>query len=253
MIDTHCHLNDPQFDGIVDQMVSNFLQAGVNAAICIGCEIETSRQAVDIAEKFDSVYATVGVHPDDCDKYDQAKLENLILSSDKVLAVGEIGLDYYHTKENKEQQKQVFISQVKLAKKYNLPIVVHCRDAYKDTLEILTQYASFENGVVMHCYSGSIEFARQLLKLGVKFSFTGVVTYKNAANVQEVVKNLPLESFFFETDCPYLSPVPKRGQRNEPQNVIHTLKFVADLRNMDYKELEAITDENAKKFFKCNF
>ena len=146
MIDTHCHLNDPQFEGIVDQMVSNFLHAGVNAAICIGCEIETSRQAVEIAEKFDSVYATVGVHPDDCDKYDQVKLENLILSSDKVLAIGEIGLDYYHTKENKEQQKQVFISQIKLAKKHNLPIVVHCRDAYKDTLEILTEYASFESG-----------------------------------------------------------------------------------------------------------
>lgn len=253
MVDTHCHLNDPQFEGVVDQMISNFLEAGVKAAICIGCESETSKQAVDIANQFDAVYAAVGVHPDDCDKYDQAKIENLILQSDKVVAVGEIGLDYYHTKENKEQQKQVFISQIKLAKKYNLPIVVHCRDAYKDTLEILTEYASFENGVVMHCYSGSLEFAKQLLRLGVKFSFTGMVTYHNAVNVQEVAKNLPLDSFFFETDCPYLSPVPHRGKRNEPKNVSDTLKFVANLRNMDYKELERITDENAKKFFKCNF
>ena len=253
MIDTHCHLNDPQFEGIVDQMVDNFLQAGVDAAICVGCEPETSEQAVEIANQFDSVYAAVGVHPDDCDKYDQAKIENLILRSEKVVAVGEIGLDYYHIKENKEQQKQVFISQIKLAKKYNLPIVVHCRDAYKDTLDILTEHASFENGIVMHCYSGSLEFAKQLLKLGAKFSFTGVVTYHNALNVQEVVKNLPLDSFFFETDCPYLSPVPHRGKRNEPKNVLDTLKFVANLRNMDYKELEKITDENAKKFFKCSF
>lgn len=250
MIDTHCHLNDTQFDGIVDQAVSNFLQAGVKAAICVGCEPVGNKRALEIAEKYDMVYATVGIHPDDCEKYDEIELENLIKNSKKLVAVGEIGLDYFHNKDNKEMQKQVFISQIKLAKKYNLPIVIHCREAYQDTLEILTQFAPFLDGAVMHCYSGSWEFAKQLLRLGVKFSFTGVVTYKNAKNVQEVAASLPINSFFFETDSPYLSPVPHRGERNEPKNVVDTARFVAKLRNMDYFELEKITDENAKMFFK---
>ncbi len=253
VIDTHCHLNDLQFEGIVDQTVNNFLQAGVKGAICVGCDPISNKKAVEISEQYNMIYAAVGIHPDDCEKYNELELENLIKKSKKVVAVGEIGLDYYHNKENKELQKSVFVSQIKLAKKHKLPIVIHCRDAYQDTLEILTKYAPFEHGAVMHCYSGSYEFAKQLLRLGIKFSFTGVVTYKNATNVQEVAKNLPLDSFFFETDSPYLSPVPHRGERNEPKNVIDTAKFVANLRGMDYKELEKITDANAEKFFKCKF
>jgi len=251
MIDTHCHLNDNQFDGEVDSIVNNFLNSGIERVICVGCDSISNKTAQTIAKAFDSVYYTVGFHPDDCNSFNEEELLRFVQSNDKKLvAVGEIGLDYFHNKENKEEQKRVFIRQIEIAKEYNLPIVVHCRDAYGDTLEILKQFAPYEHGVVMHCYSGSWEYAKELLKLGVKFSFTGTVTYKNAKNVQEVAQNLPLDSFFFETDSPYLSPTPYRGKRNEPKNVVEIAKYVADLRGISFEELEQITDQNAKSFYK---
>ncbi len=253
MLDTHCHLNDHQFNGEVDQIVSNFLSAGVEKAICVGCDSISNKKAHEIAQKFDRVYYTVGFHPDDCDKYNEQELFDYFNANDKrLVAVGEIGLDYFHNKENKDNQKRVFEEQINLAKQHKLPIVIHCRDAYGDTLEILKKHAPFEFGAVMHCYSGSWDFAKELLKLGVKFSFTGTVTYKNAKNVQEVAKNLPIGSFFFETDSPYLTPTPYRGKRNEPKYVVEVAKFVAELRNIDHKELEKITDQTAKKFFKID-
>lgn len=249
-IDSHCHLNDTQYTNEVDKIVNNFLSAGIENAICVGCDPVSNKKAKEIASTYDCVYYTVGIHPDDCDKYSEKGLEEYLKSNDKKLvAVGEIGLDYYHNKDNKEEQIKVFENQIMLAKKYSLPIVIHCRDAYGDMLEILKRNAPFENGVVMHCYSGSWEFAQQLLKLGVKFSFTGTVTYKNAKNVQEVVKNLPIDSFFFETDSPYLTPTPYRGQRNEPKYVAEIYKYVADLRGISAKEMEQIADKNAKTFF----
>ena len=251
MLDTHCHLNDNQFEGEVDQVVNNFLAAGVEKAICVGCDRKSNEKAKEIAKTYDCVYYTVGIHPDDCEQYDEKELLEFVNSKDeKLVAIGEIGLDYFHNKENKEEQKRVFTSQIMLAKQYKLPIVVHCRDAYGDTLEILKKYAPFDSGAVMHCYSGSLDFAKELLKLGVKFSFTGTVTYKNAVNIQEVAKNLPLDCFFFETDSPYLTPTPYRGKRNEPKYVVEVAKFVANLRNVDYFELVEITDRTAKKFFK---
>lgn len=251
MIDTHCHLNDKQFDAQVDEIVNNFLLAGVDKAICVGCDQFSNQKAKGIANTYDCVYFTVGVHPDDCETYNEQEIENYLKNKDnKLVAVGEIGLDYFHNKENKQKQIEVFESQINLANKYGLPIVIHCRDAYGDTLEILKKYAPFKYGAVMHCYSGSWEFAKELLKLGVKFSFTGTVTYKNARNIQEVVKNLPVDSFFFETDSPYLTPVPNRGKRNEPKYVAEIYKYVAELRGENVKELERITDNNAKSFFK---
>lgn len=227
------------------------MSAGVEKAICIGCCFESSRDVMNLAKKYDSVYCTIGVHPSDCEKYDEQIFEEMVKNRhEKVVAIGEIGLDYYWTKENKEIQKLVFESQIKLAKKYKLPIVIHCRDAYADTLEILKRNMPLDNGAVMHCYSGSLQFAKELLKLGVKFSFTGTVTYKNAKNVQEVAGNLPLDSFFFETDSPYLTPTPYRGERNEPKFVAEVYKFVADLRGISAKEMEQIADRNAKEFFK---
>lgn len=253
MIDTHCHLNDEWFDGEVDQIVNNFLRSGVNKAICVGCDPKTNQKAKEIAEKYTAVYYTVGVHPDDCDSFNINQLEDYLKARDKKLvAVGEIGLDYFHNKENKQQQIDIFEQQIELAKKYKLPIVIHCREAYADTLEVLKKHAPFEYGAVMHCYSGSWEFAKELLKLGIKFSFTGTVTYKNAKNVQEVVKNMPLDSFFLETDSPYLTPTPFRGQRNEPNHVVEVAKFVADLKGISYEELERITDKNATEFYNLN-
>lgn len=248
MLDTHCHLNDKMFTDVND-VVNNFLAAGVEKAICIAWDYNSSLKAIELSSQFDSVYAAIGCHPDDCSTFNEQEIENLLKQNHKkVVAVGEIGLDYFHNKENKEEQKRVFISQINLANKYKLPIVIHCRDAFGDTLEILKQHKA-EYGAVMHCYSGSLEFANELLKLGVKISFTGTVTYKNAVNLHEVAKNIPLDSFFFETDCPYLTPVPHRGKRNEPKYVVEVAKFVAELRAISAEELIKITDNNAKKFF----
>ena len=251
MIDSHCHLTDIQFEGEVDQIVNNFLSAGVEKVVTIGYDLKSSKKAIELSNEYDCVYCAVGVHPDDCNQFNEQEIDFLLTNrNNKLVAVGEIGLDYYHNKDNKTMQIEVFERQIKLAQKHKLPIVIHCRDAFGDTLEILKKYAPFEFGAVMHCYSGSLEYARELLKLGVKFSFTGTVTYKNAKNLQEVAKNLPSDSFFFETDCPYLTPTPFRGKRNEPKFVIETAKFVAELRNMSFDELVSITDKNASSFFK---
>ena len=218
--------------------------------ICVGCDHQSNMRAKEIANAYDSVYYTVGIHPDDCDQYDKSEIESyLSVGDNKLVAVGEIGLDYFHNKENKQKQIEVFISQIELAKKYKLPIVIHCRDAYGDTLDILKRYAPFEYGAVMHCYSGSVEFAREVIRLGVKLSFTGTVTYKNAVNLHEVVREIPLDSFFIETDSPYLTPVPHRGKRNEPKYVRHVAEKIADLRGVDVSVVENVTDNNVKKFF----
>ena len=251
LLDTHCHINDAWFVNEIDEVVNNFLQSGIEKVICIGCCPKSNLDVIKLSNKYESVFCAIGVHPDDCDKYNEQELENLLINrNNKLVAVGEIGLDYYHTKENSEKQKEVFVSQIKLAKKYNLPIVIHCRDAFGDMLEILKEFAPFTNGAVMHCYSGSVEFAEILVKMGLKVSFTGTVTYKNAKKVQEVAINLPLGSFFFETDSPYLAPTPYRGQRNEPKYVKEIYKFVAELRGITVEEMEQIADKTAKEFFK---
>ena len=252
MIDTHCHLNDDMLVGEIDSLVNNFLSAGVDKAICVGCDNNSNYKAKEIAAKCNCVYYAVGIHPDEVDEYDETKLRALLDAKDtKLVAIGEIGLDYYTRNggsKDKEKQKQVFISQLKLANEYNLPVIIHCRDAYGDTLEIL-KGIKLNRGFVFHCYSGSLEFASEIMKLGGKISFTGSVTFKNAKNVQMVAKSIPDNSFFFETDSPYLSPEPFRGKRNEPKNVAEVLKFVAKLREIDEKMLEKMTDETAKKFF----
>ncbi len=255
MIDTHCHLNDDKLKDDLDKVVNNFLSAGVDNAICVGWDFGSSIEAKDISDKYSCVYYAIGVHPDECNSFNYEDMDALIKkclseSKNKLVAIGEIGLDYYHNTENKEKQKQVFVSQINLAKKYNLPIIIHCRDAYGDMLEILKANAPFSSGVVFHCYSGSLEYAQILIKMGIKISFTGTVTYKNAHNVQAVATNLPLSSIFFETDSPYLSPVPHRGERNEPKNVVDIAKFVADLRGIEVDELINITNNNAREFFK---
>lgn len=250
MLDSHCHLNDQKYNGELNNIVENYLNSGVEKSICVGWDLQSSKQAQSIAEKYESVYYAVGVHPDECASYSQEDLENMLINkTNKLVALGEIGLDYFHNKDNKTNQKEVFEAQIVLAKKYNLPIIIHCRDAFGDTLEILKKHAPFKSGAVMHCYSGSLEFAHELIKLGVKLSFTGTVTYKNAVNLKEVAKNIPLDMFFFETDSPYLSPQSKRGERNEPKNVVEVAKYVADLRDVDFDELVKITDSTAKRFF----
>jgi len=259
MIDTHCHLSMAlnedgnidfkQIDDILEQMSIN----GVTDAIAVGSNIEDSKLSIEIAMRYNNIYCAVGVHPEEAENFDIGKLEDLVnknIGSGKLVAIGEIGLDYYWRKDTKVEQIEIFKKQIELAKKYNLPIVVHCREAYGDVLEILKQYAPFENGGVIHCYSGSIEWAKEVIKLGFLISFTGVVTYPNASNVQEVAKWVDWDKFMVETDSPYLTPVPFRGKKNNPSYVKHTLEYIAKLKNINIQDLDKITTNNAKKLFK---
>ncbi|MBQ8522747.1 MAG: TatD family hydrolase [Clostridia bacterium] len=259
MIDTHCHLSMVldenknidynQICDILKQMKLN----GVTHAITVGSNMRDSELSVEIAKHYDNIYCAVGVHPEEVESFDIVELEDLVktnLNSGKVVAIGEIGLDYYWRKDNKEAQIEIFKKQIELAKKYNLPIVVHCRDAYGDTLEILKQYAPFDKGGVIHCYSGSIEWANVVIKLGFLISFTGVVTYPNASNVQEVAKWVDIDKFMVETDSPFLTPVPFRGKKNNPSYVRYTLEYIAKLKNKEIQEIDKNTTNNAIKLFK---
>lgn len=259
MFDIHCHLNDQQFEGAVKNIVANFLAAGVSKVVCASSDLISSKLAQEIAAEHEPVYYAVGVHPDEAASYDEPALEKLIENANsKLVAIGEIGLDYFEHElsdengnpihKDREKQKQVFSAQISLANKHHLPVVIHCREAYGDTLQILKQNPP-KFGFEFHCYSGSLEYARELIKMGGKLSFTGNVTFKNAKNIQQVAANLPIDSIMFETDSPYLTPVPNRGKRNEPKYVVDVLKFVADLRGVPATELEQITDATARAFF----
>ena len=259
MIDTHCHLNmitdkNGEIDFIkIEQILKNMYDNGVEIAITIGSNLDDSKIGVQIANKYDNIYCAVGVHPEGVDEFNLDKLESLVkqnINSGKLVAIGEIGLDYYWRKDNKLEQIKIFKQQIELAKKYNLPIIVHCREAFGDCLEILKQYSPFLNGGVIHCYSGSIEWAKEVINLGFLISFTGVVTYSNAKNVQEVAKWVDNDKFMVETDSPFLSPVPFRGKENCPSNVVYVAKFIAELKNISYNNIDKITTKNAKNLFK---
>lgn len=259
MIDTHCHLNmitdkNGKIDFIkIEQILKNMYDNGVEIAITIGSNLDDSKIGIEIANKYDNIYCAVGVHPEGVDEFNLDKLESLVkqnINSGKLVAIGEIGLDYYWRKDNKLEQIKIFKQQIELAKKYNLPIIVHCREAFGDCLEILKQYSPFLNGGVIHCYSGSIEWAKEVINLGFLISFTGVVTYSNAKNVQEVAKWVDNDKFMVETDSPFLSPVPFRGKENYPSNVVYVAKFIAGLKDISYNNIDKITTKNAKKIFK---
>jgi len=284
MIDSHCHLNDDKYIGEVDQIVENFKSAGVDKVLNIGCDFKSSRLAREQARRYESVYYSVGFQPEFVDNYNENEFERLIVEclgkntndqgnalknanfeqfghnqsseivfdkrgNNKLLAIGEIGLDYYYTKENKEKQFEVFESQIKLAKKYNLPILIHNRDASGDVLAILKKYAPFNRGGIIHCFSASLEWAREVIKLGFLISFAGSVTFNNAKNLQEVAKEIDDEFLLVETDSPYLTPVPNRGKRNEPKNVKDVANFVAELRGVDYLKINEIITKNFNKLF----
>lgn len=252
MIDSHCHLYDGKYEITEDELVKNFEDAGVECVLNIGLDYEANEKAKAQAHKYKNVYYSVGFYPEYCDKYNEKEFEEYLvncLKDEKFLGIGEIGLDYYWTKGNKEKQIEVFESQIKLAKKYNVPFIVHNRDASGDVLDVLRRNAPYNRHNIIHCFSASLEWAREVMKIGFYISFSGSVTFNNAKNLQEVAKEISLDRLLVETDAPYLTPVPFRGQINEPKNVIHTAKFIADLRQMPYKEIEVATTQNFKRIF----
>ena len=254
IIDNHTHLNDEPFRGKEQYYLERAKALDVTKVICAGQDPDFNQRAVDLAQKFDNVYAMVGYCPDVAKDYDQQAEDKLIdqLKQPKVVEMGEIGLDYYWDRSYNDVQKAVFEAQIEFAKKHDKPIIVHDREAHGDSLEILKRTNAAEVGVVMHCFSGSPEFALECVKEGFYIALGGVVTFKNAKKMKEVAKIVPLERLLLETDSPYLTPVPFRGKRNEPAYVKYAAEEIANLRGIGFEELARATTENAIKIFRLN-
>lgn len=248
--DSHAHYNDEQFDNDRDELIEKMYKEGITKIIVAGSNVDTSKEAIEIAEKYNFIYATVGIHPQDIGNVDKDLIQIEKLSSHKkVVAIGEIGLDYYYTKDNKEEQKDAFIKQIELANKVNLPIVIHCRDAYMDTINILKNIISPNKSGVFHCCQLNMELIKEALKLGFNISFAGPVTFKNSKNVKECLDLIPLNRLQIETDAPYLSPEPFRGTRNNSINMKLTAQKIADLKEISLEELAKVTYENTLRIF----
>ncbi|MGJ7036503.1 TatD family hydrolase [Anoxybacillus eryuanensis] len=251
LFDTHAHLNATQFNEDVEQVIERARAEGVSHIVVVGFDRPTIQRAIKLAEQYSFIYAAVGWHPVDAihmTDEDLTMIERLA-SHPKVVALGEMGLDYYWDQSPKEVQKEVFRKQIRLAKKVKLPIIIHNRDATADIVHILREENAEEVGGVMHCFSGSIEVARQCIDMNFYISFGGPVTFKNAKKPKEVAKEIPLNRLLIETDCPYLTPHPFRGKRNEPSYVKYVAEAIAELKGLSFEEVAQKTSDNAKRLF----
>lgn len=244
--DTHVHLNSDELFGNLDDYINRALENNVSYMMVVGYNLASSKKAIEIAEQYDFIYAAVGIGPNDCidvkdEDYDQL---DMMLTHQKVIALGEVGLDYYWDFVPKEIQLEVFSKQIELAKKHNIPLVIHSRDAMNDTYELLKAGQHFG---IMHCYSGSLEMAERFISIGFYISLAGPVTFKNAKVPKEVAKNININKLLIETDCPYLTPHPYRGKLNEPANVMYIAMEIANLKSMEIEDVARITTFNAKK------
>ena len=251
LFDSHCHINDKDIDA--KAAVEAARNAGVDFLLVIGWNLESSKKAVELAQEYPEVYAAVGIHPENYDEetFDSLKEIELLAKHPKVVAIGEIGLDYHwkNDDETKENQKIWFIKQIDLANKLGLPVSIHGRDASEDLYNILKEH-QIVNGFVLHCYSGSVEMMKKFDTLGAYYGFDGPITYKNAITPKECVKQCLIDHVLIETDSPYLSPVPYRGQQNEPKNVDEVFKTVADLKATNPDELALQLNKNLESLFK---
>ena len=257
LIDSHCHIDGERFEEDRDQVIQNALDAGVKAMLNVGTgspKDGSFEKTVELAENNECVYAAVGIHPHDAVEYDEAveqRLINLTKTSKKVIAWGEIGLDFYYDHSPRDVQKEVFRKQIGVARDLNLPIIIHSRDADDETVEILTEECSRDDfpGGIMHCFGGTPEMAKALMEIGFLISFAGNVTFKKADNLRDAAKVVPLDRLLVETDCPYLTPVPFRGKRNEPARVVETAKFLAEFYEIEFELLAQQTTKNFNDFF----
>lgn len=252
--DSHTHYDDEKFNEDRDELIKQIYNENVTTFITAGYSLESSKKALQIANKYEYIYTILGISPNDIPETEInlikqiSEIEN-IAKNEKVVAIGEIGLDYYWNKENKELQKIAFIKQIELANKLNLPIVIHTREAVADTLDILKNKANPVKKGVFHCCPLNRELVKEALKLGFYISFAGPVTFKNSKNANEIIEMVPLEKMLIETDSPYLSPEPKRGQRNDSRNVKYIAEKIANVRKLDIEEIAKVTYKNAKKIF----
>jgi len=249
IIDTHCHLDMSQFEPDRDEVIQRARATGIEAIITIGSDIESSISALEIADRYDFIYCSVGMHPHEASRLDEHSIDTLrgLLSREKVVAIGETGLDYHYMHSPKDLQKEAFRMQIRIALKNNLPLIVHSREAERDTIDILK-----EEGVtkgVMHCFSSSPKMAEDAMRLGLYISIAGPVTFKKAVGLKEIAKSVPDEYLLIETDAPYLTPEPLRGKRNEPSFIVHTASEIARLRGVSVEDIYRITSLNAKRLF----
>ncbi len=252
LIDTHCHLTFEQLAGDVAGVLERSVAAGVTGWITVGTDVSESQKAIALANKYDNMYATAGIHPHYAKDVSTETIEQLreAAHNEKVVAIGEAGLDFHYNFSKQLAQKQVFIEQLKIAADLDLPLIVHSREAFDETIEILDDFGAAIEKVVFHCFGGSAEQAKIVLDRGYYISFTGVVTFKNADDARRAAAAVPVDRLMVETDCPYMSPAPMRKQKtNEPGLMVHTAKLLAEVKNVDLETLAAATTATAKEFF----
>jgi len=250
LFDSHAHYNDEQYDLDRDEVIKKVLEAGVTKVINAGCNVETSKTGIKLAEQYDFVYATVGAHPQDIKNINADILEIEKLSNHpKVVAIGEIGLDYHWNKENKKEQIEAFAMQIELANKLDLPIVIHSRDAYVDTINVLKNIVNANKRGVFHCCPLDAELVKAALELGYNISFAGAITFKNAKNAEEIIKMVPMDRIQIETDAPYLSPEPFRGKRNDSTRIKDIAQKIASAKGISVEEVAKMTYENTLRMF----
>lgn len=252
-IDTHCHLYDEKLKGKIKEIVDLAKENGVGRFIVAGCDIPSCREAIKLAEMYDEIYACVGFYPEKANEYDEKAEGQLreMLVHEKVVGVGEIGLDYSYESVSKQRQKEVLLRQIMLANEFKKPVVLHGRDTYGDLFSLLKENKNLINYKgTFHCYTGSFELAKEIIKLGFYISVGGVSTFQNAVNVKEMIKKIDIENIILETDSPYLAPVPMRGKINEPKFIPFIAENLANLKNMTIKDVEEKTTKNAKGLFK---
>ena len=251
LFDTHAHVNDPAYDTDREQLLTDLPAKGIGLIMNVGCCLESSRDCVTLAQRWDYIYASVGTHPDSADEVNDEVLEEyrkLCKPNPKVKAIGEIGLDYFYETVPRQRQQKAFADQMALARELDMPVIVHERKAHEDGLAIVRQFPDVTG--VFHCFSGSAEMARQLVDRGWYIGFTGVLTFKNARKAVEAAQAIPLDRIVIETDCPFMSPEPLRGQRNDPGRVCYMADKLAELRGITPDQARAITFENGKRLYR---
>lgn len=246
-IDTHCHVLSEYYDNI-DEVVNQCKKNNVNRIIVNGCDINSNKEVLELVSKYDIIYGAIGFHPTELDDFNDEYFEFLEnnISNPKIVAIGEIGLDYYYDNTDKNKQKEIFKRQLDIANKYSKPIIVHSRNSIQDTYNILKEYNLFGS---IHCFSGSVEMAREFIKIGYKLGIGGIITYKNAKNIREVVKDIDLSYILLETDSPYLTPSPYRGKNNSPEYIPLIASTIADIKNISINDVSGVTTANAEEIF----
>ena len=250
--DTHVHVDSPEFSQDQAAVIERAREAGVDRMVNIGCDRESALRTIELVESYDGIYGTVGLHPHDAKSMSEELLEEFrrLAAHPKILAIGEIGLDFHYDYSLRDDQRDALRRQIRLAGELGVPLTIHDREAHRECFDILTQEDGWKNGGIYHCYSGSVEMAAEIIKKGFFISFSGVVTFTNAGKLRKAAAAVPLDRLLIETDCPYLSPQAFRGKRNEPSYVVETGKALAQLRGISHEEMARITWENACKAYR---